>query len=212
MRTTTLATFGLTLAATLFTAGAHADEQVRSAPAFTAIRIHGPMNVTVDAGKPQSLTVRGDAKYLKELSSEVVNGELRLSLEGKNFKARSDTPRVVVGMPALRALAVEGAGEIKLNEVRGERLDVDYRGAGRVAINGEVKTFSMKAEGVGEVDARSLVASDVDIRFRGVGEVSVFASNRLDAVVDGIGSLTYYGRPRIVNKSASGIGSVRAGD
>jgi hypothetical protein len=30
--------------------------------------------------------------------------------------------------------------------------------------------------------------------------------------VQGMGNLTYYGKPRTVNKSASGIGSVKAGD
>jgi hypothetical protein len=89
---------------------------------------------------------------------------------------------------------------------------VNYRGAGRMAINGEVKTFTMKAEGVGEVDAKSLIANDANVTFRGIGDVKVTARNRLDAVVQGMGSVTYYGKPHIVNKSASGIGSVKAGE
>jgi hypothetical protein len=146
------------------------------------------------------------------VTSEVVNGELRLrTREKKNISWKGD-PRVVITMPALHAVEVEGAGEIKLNQVRGERLDVSYRGAGSMGINGEVKTFRMKAEGVGEVDAKSLVADDVDVRFRGIGDVKVTARNRLDAVVQGMGELTYYGKPRTVNKSASGIGSVKSGD
>jgi hypothetical protein len=208
MRLTTFA-----LAAVLsIAATAHADEQVRSAPAFTSISVHGPISVTVDAGKAQSLTVRGDARFIKGLSSEVVDGELRLRVEDKTFKSRDDGPRVVITMPALRALAVEGAGEIKLNGIRGERFDVNYRGAGRMEINGEVKSFSMRADGVGEVDTKALIANDVDVRFRGVGDVKVYAKNRLDAVVQGMGELTYYGKPRTVNRSASGLGSVRAGD
>jgi hypothetical protein len=203
----------LALAAVLsIAATAHADEQVRSAPAFTSISVHGPISVTVDAGKTQSLTVRGDARFVKELRSEVVDGELRLRLDDNKFKSRHDDPRVVITMPSLRALDVEGAGEIQLNGIRGERLDVNYRGAGSMDINGEVKTFRMTAEGVGAVDAKALVANDVDVRFRGIGDVSVYARNRLDAVVQGMGSLTYYGKPRTVNKSASGIGSVQAGN
>jgi hypothetical protein len=203
----------LALAALLSVAAtAHADEQVRSAPAFTSISVHGPISVTVDAGKAQSLTVRGDARFVKELRSEVVDGELRLRLDDNKYKSRHDDPRVVITMPSLRALDVEGAGEIELNGIRGERLDVNYRGAGRMGINGEVKTFKMKADGVGEVDTKALIANDVDIRFRGVGDVKVYAKNRLDAVVQGMGDLTYYGRPRTVNKSASGLGSVHAGD
>ena len=203
----------LALAAALsLAATAHADDQVRSTPAFTAISVQGPISVTVDAGKTQSLTLRGDARFLRDVTSEVVNGELRLSVrEKKNISWHGD-PRVIITMPALRAVEVEGAGAIRLNQIRGERLDVNYRGAGSMNINGEVKTFKMQAEGVGEVDAKALAANDVDLSFRGIGDVKVTARNRLDAVVQGIGNVTYYGKPRTVNKSASGLGSVKAGD
>jgi hypothetical protein len=193
-------------------ATAHADDQVRTMPAFTSISVHGPLSLTVDAGKAQSLTLRGDARFIQDVSSEVVNGELRLRIrEKKNISWHGD-PRVVITVPALRAIDVEGAGEISLNGIRGERLDVNYRGAGRMGINGDVKTFTMKAEGVGEVDAQALLANDADVSFRGIGDVKVFARNRLDAVVQGMGGVTYYGKPRTVNKSASGIGSVKAGE
>ena len=209
MRLTTLA---LAAALSIAAAGAQAESEVRTTPAFTSISVQGPISVTVDAGKAQSLTVRGDARFLKELTSEVVNGELRLHMRNKSYSTKDGDQRIAITMPELRAIAVEGAGEIKLNHIRGERLDVNYRGAGSMGINGEVKTFKMQAEGVGEVDAKDFIANDADIRFRGVGDVKVYASNRLDAVVQGMGNLTYYGKPRTVNKSASGIGSVQAGN
>lgn len=206
----------LILAATLsslaFASLAHAEDQQRSAPAFTSIYVKGAINVTVDRNAAQTLTVRGDEKFLNNLVSEVVGGELRLSMRDDRMKTTRGDERVIVGMPALRAFAAEGAGEIRLNDVRGERFDINYRGAGSLRASGEVKTFSMKAEGVGEVDARALLADNVDVTFRGVGDVRVHARKRLDAKVQGIGSLTYYGKPPVVNKSASGLGSVDAGN
>jgi hypothetical protein len=193
-------------------ATAHADDQVRSLPAFTSISVQGPVSISVDAGKAQSVTLRGDARFIRDLTSEVVNGELRLGVRDKKNISWHGDPRVVITVPALRAVAVEGAGEVRLNQIRGERLDVNYRGAGSMNINGQVKTFSMKAEGVGEVDAKAFVADDVDVLFRGIGDIKLTARNRLDATVQGMGNLTYYGKPRTVNKTASGIGSVNAGD
>jgi hypothetical protein len=189
----------------------HADDQVRSAAPFTSISVQGPISVTVDAGPAQSLTVRGSDRFIRGLESDVVNGELRLRMRDKNFSSTKDQ-HILISLPELRALSVEGAGEIKLNKIRGERLDVNYRGAGSMDINGAVKTFKMQAEGVGQVDAKALIANNVDIRFQGVGDVQVYAKDRLDAVVQGMGSLRYYGKPRTVNKSAAGLGSVSAGD
>jgi len=204
-----LATFALAFGAT---ATVQAAEQVRSAAPFSSISVQGPISVTVDAGTAQSLTVRGNDKFVQGLVSEVVDGELRLRMRDKHFSTTSSEQRILITLPALRAFSAEGAGEIKLNKIRGERLDVDYRGAGSMDINGAVKSFKMKAEGVGQVDAKALIANNADIQFRGVGEVQVYASDRLDAVVQGMGSLRYYGKPRTVNKSAAGLGSVSAGD
>lgn len=201
----------LALAASTATA-AQAAEQVRPAAPFSSISVQGPISVTVDAGTAQSLTVRGNDKFVQGLVSEVVDGELRLRMRDKHFSTTSGEQRIHITLPALRAFRAEGAGEIKLNKIRGERLDVDYRGAGSMDINGTVKSFKMRAEGVGQVDAKSLVADNADIQFRGVGEVQVYARDRLDAVVHGMGSLRYYGKPRTVNKSAAGLGSVSAGD
>ncbi|MFC5477970.1 head GIN domain-containing protein [Massilia suwonensis] len=203
----------LVLALSLAAGAASAADQARNAAPFTSISVQGPISVTVDAGgAKQSLLVRGSDAFLNEVTTEVVNGELRVRMRDKKINNVNGDQRIVVAMPQLRAFNAEGAGEIKLNNVRGERLDVNYRGAGSMTINGEVKLFKMSAEGVGEVDTKALVANDVDIRFQGIGDVKVYAKERLDVKVQGMGSLTYYGKPRTVAKSVQGLGSVKAGD
>lgn len=203
----------LTLAAALLLAcTAQADDQVRSVSPFTSMNVQGAINVEVKAGAAQSLTVRGDDDFVNGLVSEVVNGELRVHMRDKRFKTTRHEQRIIVTVPALQAFSAEGAGEIRLDNIRGERFDVDYRGAGSMRLAGEVRSFRMKAEGVGEVNAKALVADKVDVRFKGIGDVQVHARQELDAVVQGMGSLTYFGKPPVVNKSASGLGSVKAGN
>ena len=203
----------LVLALAFSVNAAHAADQVRPAAPFTSISVQGPISVTVDAGAAQqSVLARGSDKFLNGLTSEVVNGELRLRMRDKKLNTDVGDQRIVIKMAQLRAFNAEGAGETKLNNIRGERLDVNYRGAGSMAINGQVKSLKMTAEGVGEVDTKALIANEVDIRFQGIGDVKVYAKEKLDAKVQGMGSLTYYGKPRAVNKSVQGLGSVKAGD
>jgi hypothetical protein len=57
-----------------------------------------------------------------------------------------------------------------------------------------------------------LIANDVDIDFKGIGDVKVYAKDKLDAVVQGMGSVSYFGKPRTVNKSVAGFGKVSAGE
>lgn len=201
---------GLAFSAT----AAQAAEQVRAAAPFTSIKAQGPFSVTVDAGSAsQSVVVSGSDRFVNGVITEVVNGELRLRMRDKSLNSANGEERIVlIKVGQLRAFEAEGAGEIKLNNIRGERLDVNYRGAGRMVINGKVKTFRMTAEGVGEVDSKALIANDADIRFQGIGDVKVYASDRLDVAVQGLGNLSYFGKPRSVNRSVAGLGSVKAGE
>ncbi|MBZ2209648.1 head GIN domain-containing protein [Massilia soli] len=200
----------LALVLCLASVTAHADEQTRTVGQFKKIAISGAMNLVVDAGKPFSVSVQGDARFINRVTTRVVNGELRISTEeGKNINLKKHD-RVVVSMPTLTSFDAEGAGLARLNNVQGDRLDVDYTGAGSLVINGKVRHLRIEAEGVGEVDTRGLIAQEADVSFEGIGSVSIYASEKLTADVEGMGNLTYYGNPKIVNKSVSGIGSVTA--
>jgi hypothetical protein len=211
MRHLTLA-IALALTTALAATPALADEQARTAAAFTAIDLRGPISIEVQAGKPQAISVRGSQKFIGMLVTEVVNGELRIYLRDKDVKRMNGEPRVIVTVPDLRRFSMEGAGETVLRDITGERFDLNYRGAGSLEIAGKVKQLTLQAQGVGEVDARRLLAQDADVNFQGIGSVEIYASNRLDARVQGMGELSYYGHPKTVNKSVSGIGSVNAGD
>lgn len=187
-----------------------AAEQVRSVTPFKTIDARGPVSLVVEVGKTHGLRIEGDQKFIDRVVTEIVGGELRLSYKEKNNVNIKEGERVIVTMPELASFRGEGAGLIILNNVRGERFDVNYRGAGSLQMNGKVGHLRLNAEGVGEVEAKDLVAQDADITFRGIGEVSVHAKNRLNATVQGLGNLTYYGKPVSVSKSVSGIGNVTA--
>lgn len=204
--------FALALASTLVSTPALADEQTRSAPAFTSIQLKGPISIDVQAGKAQGITVRGTPKFVAMIVTEVVDGELRVYLREKDVKKMNGDPRVIVTVPTLRGFSMEGAGETILRDIKGDRFEVNYRGAGSMTISGAVKQLALQAQGVGEVDARKLIAQDADVNFQGIGSVQIYVSGKLDARVNGMGELSYYGHPRTVNKSVSGIGSVQAAD
>jgi hypothetical protein len=201
------------IALLLASAVASAAEQTRAVPAFTSIRCEGPINIVVEVGKTQALVVTGDDKFLGRVETRVVGGELRVTMEEQDKRINiRDNEKIIVSLPALTAFSVKGAGQAIVNNVAGDRLELRFLGAGRLAANGKVKHLSVSAKGVGEVDTQALKAQRADVNFEGVGGVKVYASERLDANVKGMGSLEYYGKPATVNKSVAGIGSVSAGD
>jgi hypothetical protein len=201
------------LALLLASTAASAAEQTRALPAFNSIRCEGPVNIVVEVGKTQALEITGDSKFVSKVETRVVGGELRVTMEeeeeGKHINMR-DSDKIVVSLPALTAFRVKGAGQAILNNVDGERLELRFLGAGRLAANGKVRHLNLSATGVGEVDTQALKAQSADVNFEGIGGVKVYAKERLDAYVKGMGSLEYYGNPATVKKTVIGIGNVTA--
>ncbi len=200
------------LSSILLASFAHADEQNRSVPAFKAINNKGAFNLVIEVGKAQSVLVRGDDKFVSRVVTEVVGDELMVSYRDKNSIKISDNAQVTVTLPELNKFKMEGAGLTTINNVAGQRFEVDYEGVGKLNVSGKVQMLRLKVQGVGMVDTKALIAEVADVSVEGVGSVTVYASERLKANVQGIGSLNYYGNPRSVSKSVEGIGSVRAGD
>ena len=193
-------------------AAAQAAESTRKLPSFIAINAKGAFSMNVEVGQAQSVVVSGEERFVAALKTEVIDNELQISLPEKLLSNAKGAPRLSITLPALSRVKVEGAGEAIINNVNSERLDISYQGAGHLAASGKVKYLRLFARGVGEVDAKQVLAERVDVQFEGVGDVRVHATDTLNAVAKGIGSLTYYGHPKTVNKSVAGIGNVKAGD
>lgn len=202
----------LVLSVLLISGLAFADEQSRNVSSFSAIRTKSALNLIVEVGKEQSIIVNGDAKFQDSVTTEVQDGELLITSKRKDGFRINDREQVIVTVPTLKIFRMEGVGTTELRQISGDHFELYYEGAGLMTVQGKVKHFKLRAKGVGMVDAKALLAEEADISLEGVGAAKVYASEKLRAELQGIGSLNYYGNPRSVKKNVSGIGSVTAGD
>lgn len=197
---------------TAICASAGAAEQSRTLAPFSAIDVAGPIDMVVHAGKAQSIQLKGDDKFLARVQTRVAGGKLFISFPNDQDFSMKNSSKIIVAVPELKSFHVQGAGRVELNNIQGAAFDLGFKGAGQLMANGKVGQLKMAAEGVGDVDTRQLHAATARVSFEGIGAVKVHASERLDANVQGMGSLNYYGNPRVVNKQVGGIGSVKAGN
>jgi hypothetical protein len=203
--------FPLLAAAAIVALPALAADQARTVPSFTSISNSGPISLAIEVGKTQSLVASGSDTFLEKLSTEVVDGQLRIKLKDKSLGSTWGDPKVVITMPRLTRLEIAGAGDTTLVHMSGDSLDVRFTGVGSLKAEGTVKSLTLNVGGVGSIDTRSLHADSVNVNVGGVGSVRVYASTRLDAAVGGVGSLTYYGDPKTVNTNGGGLGSISRG-
>jgi hypothetical protein len=192
---------------------AQAEEQIRTTPGYDSIYVKGPFDLEIEAGKTHSLKISGNKNHFDRITTEVVDGRLNITFKSEHDNIGiKDLPHIHITLPELRQLVEEGAGQTVLTNIDSKRLDIDFKGAGRLAASGKVKDLLLEARGVGEVDTKDLIAQDARVEFEGIGSVRIYANRSLDVMVGGMGDLTYYGHPRVLNKSATGFGSLKAGD
>ncbi len=200
---------GLLLAAAV---QAFAAQETRELPTFKSITSQGAYRLVVTSGQPQSVVVSGDAEMLSKLNTKVVGDDLVISVPENMHIKWKEKLTITIGVAQLARFQMEGVGETKLNGLSGDEFQLHYKGVGNLTAAGRVQRFVLEADGVGSINTRELEAKAVQVRLSGVGSAKVRASESLNATVDGVGSLTYYGNPKQVHKSVDGIGTVHAAD
>ena len=203
---------GLFFSAFLFCHAAIAEDFTRNVASFNVIKSRSAMNVTVEVGKTQSITIKGNEKFASRVITEVIGNELILSYKEKHNIHISDDAQVIITVPQLNRFKMEGAGLTRLININSDDFELSYEGAGMLVATGKTKYLRLRAQGVGLVETKDLVAERADVNVEGIGAVSVNAREKLNANVQGIGTLTYYGNPKQLAKSVEGIGSIHAGD
>ena len=89
-----------------------------------------------------------------------------------------------------------------------DKLTVVNSGVGEIKVAGITDDADLLCSGVGSIVAEDLKAMNVKAKVSGVGSISCYASEKLDGVVSGVGSLNYAGHPKQVKKHRSGIGNI----
>ena len=103
-------------------------------------------------------------------------------------------------------ISVQGGAHIKM-QITARQIKARAEGGVNMEFEGVVDEFIASTEGAGNIDADNLKAKRVNCRVTGVGNASVYATEELDASVEGLGKISYRGNPTI-NKQVNGIGLV----
>ena len=207
-----LTTTFLSVSLAMISSLAFADEQARNVPAFNSISTQSACKITIEVGKTQSVTLKGDSKFIEKFSTKVSGNELVITEKNKVSLKYLSTDEIIITVPELKRVTFQGAGSTKINNLNGDEFELSYEGAGSLTANGKVRHVKIRSQGVGSIDMKDVSANDVEVKGEGIGSITVTASDRLNAALQGIGSLTYFGHPKTISKAIEGIGSIKAGD
>jgi hypothetical protein len=204
--------------------------ETREVSGFDKISVDYPARVLISQGSVETLKVAAEDNLLPGLKTEVRGDELRIYYESQDGEHVNPTKPVIItltvkeltaidfssaGELTLEGLesdvlnvALDGAGNVKLNELSIKNLNVTLSGAGSTTASGTADTLNLSISGFGSFNGKDLKCQTVDVTISGAGSATVRAENELDATISGAGSVSYYGSPDNVRKQISGVGGV----
>ncbi len=203
--------------------------QTRKVSDFNSISVDYPARILVSQGSTESLKIEGEDNVLPGLKTEVKNNDLRIFYKTDGGKHVNATKLVVITITVKDLKAVDfssagnlvidglntnnldvslsGAGNIKVNDLTTKGLNVNLSGAGSMSASGTADDLSLNISGFGDFNGKQLKGNSASVSISGAGGATVRAEKDLSVSISGAGSVSYYGSPA-VTKQVSGVGGV----
>jgi hypothetical protein len=196
---------------------------------FKNIDCNASADVYVTQGEPAGVKVQGDDNLLPYIEIRQEGDRLIIHERSHVNLDPSDGLKIYVTSPEFNSINASGAGNIvgetkitngdELNlhlsgagdirmEVNAPTVVCTLSGAGSAYLNGQAKNVDIELSGVGSTHCYDLQAENTKVDVSGVGSAEVFASVKLEATVNGVGSIDYKGNATDVSQHANGVGSI----
>ena len=104
-------------------------------------------------------------------------------------------------------LSVSGSGAIDL-DIKGNTVKTDVSGSGNVALKGYATMNDITISGSGSLNSFACELEKAKVKVSGSGNCEISATNNLDALVLGTGTIKHKGNTKEVTKKVYGSGSV----
>jgi len=182
------------------------QREERKVAAFTSIHTDGAFDITVVSQKQHALEIEGDDNILPMIGTDVSGSVLHI--KNRSGYSVSQPIKITISVPNLDAVTANGAGSIKITDLKNDSFELDVNGAPAMEASGETKFLKIKANGAGNLDTHRLRATRADVNSNGVTKIDLYASEQLDVVVSGPSNVTYQGDP-VVNKTINGPGTIQ---
>lgn len=206
----------------------------RNVGEYDAVYVSGWYHVTLVEGKEGLITLEGKPNTLKNITTEVVDGKLRVEWDKEvNMNPFQSMSKVLITIPVeeIEAVRLSGSGSVvsettlrsgsfettlsgsgKLDlDVETDNLTSGISGSGYTVLSGTAKEYEVQVSGSGDVKAYELKADDVHASISGSAKIKVYANNSLTARISGSGGVRYMGPATKIDSKVSGSGSVSKG-
>jgi hypothetical protein len=208
-----------------------ANAELRPVKGFHGVEVSNAIDLYLSKGDEETVAVSArDIKWRDRIVTEVVNGILRIRLEGKGWTVGNNKLKAYVSFTTLDQIKASGASDVYVDGViAGDQLSLDLSGASD--FKGAVKVGSLRLDQSGASDAHitgivsgkttirstgasdvkgyDLVTDDCDVHASGASDIRITVNKGLSADLSGASSVYYRGAGVIRESHSSGASNVK---
>jgi hypothetical protein len=153
----------------------------------SAVELSGPIDLTLTYGPVTALAITGEQRLLANIETQEEGGVLHIRTRGILLRHRYPLGVVLV-LPALKSLSVDGSGDSSVDGFSGERIEVQLDGSGTVKFNGRYRQVVAGLHGSGDLDLEGGNSDQIDAEINGSGDMTLAGTTKaLHAQVRGSG-------------------------
>jgi len=182
-------------------------KESRNVSGFDEVELRGVGNLSIEQTGGESLTVEAEKDVIPELTTRVVNNRLIIGAKPNTAIHTTEPINYKLTVKDLRSLEVLGSASVEAEDISTHKLAVTISGAGNVKAGGEAGEQEINILGSGTYHAEDLESREVKIHVAGVGSAIVNVREKLEAEINGVGSVEYIGDPT-VEQDVNGAGQV----
>jgi hypothetical protein len=173
---------------------------------ITAIKCMIAAKITVTQAEQPAFSITADDNLLPIITTETVNGTLKISAE--ESYSTPTTVQIQIKVPMISRVEVLGCADVLLDSVTDEKLELKINGSGDIEAIGKVRSLDAQVNGCGDLRLKELQTQDSRLKINGSGDAELFVTDSLDAQVNGSGDIAYHGNPASVHSKVNGCGSI----
>ncbi|NHK30258.1 MAG: DUF2807 domain-containing protein [Asgard group archaeon] len=195
------------------------------------LKEHHEGELYITFGKHESLTIEAPADILKRIESSVDQDTLTIKTTGTVLEKIGDALKTSISRKIIKYhltakqlnsldvnglikaeiepiitkeffVRFNGAGTIKFKSLDVNLLETKLTNVGNIKLNGKAYEQIVTITGSGKYEAPNLESQVAKIIVKGVGIATLWAIQKLDVTLRGVGKVSYYGNPRIKSNIA----------
>ena len=179
------------------------------ATAASDLEIDGFWDITLKYGNP-SISINADADQMKNIHFSQTGDIITLKQDSTVFSGFGHTVKLLISMPSIKNVSLNGAGSISISGITTEYLKLAFQGGCSANLKDlTVKNLVLETEGACNVDAKNSSITNATIKMQGASNASLnMVGGSLEGSIEGVGHLSYTGTVSNQNIRTDGLAKV----